>query len=63
MHTYATVITTMYTVVMTMMPAVTRQDIQGKLEKSILYDILKVHLVGYEEKTTFFEHCQNKQHW
>ena len=52
-----------YTAVMMTMPAVTRQDIQGKSEKAILYDISKAHLVGYEEKTTFIEHHQSKQHW
>ena len=53
---------TTYITVMTMMPAVTRQDIQGKSEKSILYDILNAHLVDYKEKTTIIEHHQNKQH-
>ena len=62
MYTYANVMTSMYTTVMTMMSAVTRQDIQGQSEKSILYDILKVHLVDYKEKTTIIEHHQNKQH-
>ena len=62
MYTYATVMRTMYITVMNMIPAVTRQDIQRKTEKSILYIILKVHLVDYKEKTTFIEHHQNKHH-
>ena len=39
MHTFATAMKTIYNAVMTMMPAVTRQDIQGTTEKSILHDI------------------------
>ena len=63
MHTYATVMMMMYTTVMMMMSAVMRQDIQGKWEKAIWYDIPNVHLVDYKEKMAFIEHHQNKQHW
>ena len=45
---------TMCTTVMTMMPTVTRQDIQGKSEKQILYDIPKVHLVDYIKKDNHY---------
>ena len=62
MHTFATVMTTKYTAVITMMSAVTRQDMQGTSEKSILYDIPNAHLVDYSKNTTFIEHHQNKQH-
>ena len=50
-----------YTAVMTMMPAVTREDIRGKSEKPIQYDIPNAHLVDYKEKTTFIEHHQKKE--
>ena len=60
MHTYATVMTKMYTTVMTMMQAVTWQDIEGKSEKPMLYDIPNLCLVDYKEKTIFIEHHQNK---
>ena len=58
MHTYANVMTTTYTTGMTTMPAVTRQDIQRKSEKSVLYDIPNMYLVDYKEKTTIIEHHQ-----
>ena len=45
-----------YTTAIMMMPAVTRQDIQGKSEMSVLHDIPNAHLVDYEEKTTFIEY-------
>ena len=41
-----------YTDVMTMMPAVTKQDTQGRSEVSILYDIHNAHLVDYKDRTT-----------
>ena len=44
MHTYDTVMKTTYIIVMMMMPAVTRQDIHAKSEKSIMYDIPNVHI-------------------
>ena len=55
--------TAMYTTVMTMMPVVTRQDIQGKLEKTIQNDTPNTHLVDYKEKSNIIEHHQNKQQW
>ena len=53
---------TIYNAVMIMKPAVTRQDIQGTLEKLILYDIPNVYHVEYMEKRTFIEHHQKKKH-
>ena len=47
MHSYDTVMMPTYRAVMLMMPAVTRQDIQGTSEKSILYDIPNAYLVDY----------------
>ena len=55
MYAYANVMMTTYTTVMTMMPAVIRQDKQEKSEKQILYDIPKAHHVDYKEKTTIIE--------
>ena len=56
MHTYATVMTQTYTSVLPMVPAVTRQDIQGTSEESIRYDLPNAQLVDYKERTTFIEH-------
>ena len=62
MHKYTTVMMTMYTTVMMTIPAVTWQDIQGKSEKTILYDIPFEQFVDYKEKTAYIKHCQNKEH-
>ena len=48
-----------YTIVITLMPAAIWHDILGKSFKPILYAIPNMHIVDYNKKTTFIEHCPN----
>ena len=47
-----------YSIVMTMLPTVTLQDILGESVKQIPNLIPNKHLVHYNKKTTIIDYCQ-----